>query len=156
MRTRSDRLVAVATLGAFVVVAGILGLVSLYLGAVTQALSGVQRTAPLPEYDGRPSPEQTEGKRPMRYLVLVTDEHGGLASAYLAQVAGGRDALHLIGLPANLLIADAHGGDTTLATQFRLDAALAVRSVEGLPITFPSTTGVREAISGGVLARPED
>ena len=147
---------AVATLGAFVVVAGILGLVSLYLGAVTQALSGVQRTAPLPEYDGRPSPEQTEGKRPMRYLVLVTDEHRGLASAYLAQVAGGRDALHLIGLPANLLIADAHGGDTTLATQFRLDAALAVRSVEGLPITFPSTTGVREAISGGVLARPED
>ncbi|AWN42216.1 anhydro-N-acetylmuramic acid kinase [Methylobacterium durans] len=33
-------------------------------------------------------------------------------------------------------------------------AHLAVRSLKGLPITFPSTTGVREAISGGVLAQP--
>ena len=33
-------------------------------------------------------------------------------------------------------------------------AFLAVRSLKGLPITFPSTTGVREAMTGGVLARP--
>jgi anhydro-N-acetylmuramic acid kinase len=31
-------------------------------------------------------------------------------------------------------------------------AFLAVRSVKGLPLTFPTTTGVREAISGGALA----
>ena len=33
-------------------------------------------------------------------------------------------------------------------------AYLAVRSLQGLPITFPSTTGVREEMTGGVLARP--
>jgi anhydro-N-acetylmuramic acid kinase len=31
-------------------------------------------------------------------------------------------------------------------------AYLAVRSVKGLPLTFPTTTGVREPVSGGVLA----
>jgi anhydro-N-acetylmuramic acid kinase len=33
-------------------------------------------------------------------------------------------------------------------------AYLAVRSVKGLALTFPETTGVREAVTGGVLARP--
>jgi anhydro-N-acetylmuramic acid kinase len=33
-------------------------------------------------------------------------------------------------------------------------AYLAVRSARGLPLTFPGTTGVREPVSGGVLARP--
>jgi anhydro-N-acetylmuramic acid kinase len=32
-------------------------------------------------------------------------------------------------------------------------AYLAVRSLDGLPLTFPGTSGVREAVSGGVLAR---
>ncbi|PZM13174.1 anhydro-N-acetylmuramic acid kinase [Rhizobium tubonense] len=32
-------------------------------------------------------------------------------------------------------------------------AYLAVRSLDGLPLTFPGTTGVREAVSGGALAR---
>lgn len=34
-------------------------------------------------------------------------------------------------------------------------AYLAVRSLQGLPITFPETTGVGEPMTGGVLARPE-
>jgi anhydro-N-acetylmuramic acid kinase len=33
-------------------------------------------------------------------------------------------------------------------------AYLAVRSTRGLPLTFPGTTGVRQPVSGGVLARP--
>ena len=33
-------------------------------------------------------------------------------------------------------------------------AYLAVRSLRGLPLTFPETTGVREPVSGGVLCRP--
>ncbi|MFB2553255.1 anhydro-N-acetylmuramic acid kinase [Ensifer soli] len=33
-------------------------------------------------------------------------------------------------------------------------AYLAVRSLKGLPLTFPGTTGVRMPVSGGVLARP--
>lgn len=132
MRTRSDRLVAVATLGAFVVVAGVLGLVSLYLGAVTQAMSGVPRTASLPEYDGRPAAQQADGNRAVRYLVLVTDEKGDLASAYLAHLTAARDALHLIGLPANLLVSDPHGRDATLSSQFAQAPAAAVRAIEGM------------------------
>jgi anhydro-N-acetylmuramic acid kinase len=33
-------------------------------------------------------------------------------------------------------------------------AFLAVRSLEGLPLTFPTTTGAPRPMSGGVLARP--
>jgi anhydro-N-acetylmuramic acid kinase len=33
-------------------------------------------------------------------------------------------------------------------------AYLAVRSIRGLPITFPGTTGVAEPISGGLRADP--
>jgi anhydro-N-acetylmuramic acid kinase len=32
---------------------------------------------------------------------------------------------------------------------------LAVRSLKGLPITFPGTTGVAAPLCGGVLARPK-
>lgn len=123
---------AVATLGAFLVIAGVLGLVSLYLGAVTQAMSGVQRTSSLPDYDGRPTPQENQGSRAMRYLVLVTDEHGGLASAFVVQLTGARDGMQLIGLPANLLVADAKGRDTALATEFEHGVGSAVRAVEGL------------------------
>lgn len=140
MRNRSDRLVAVATLGAFVVVTGVLGLVSLYLGAVTQALSDVPRSAQLPDYPGRPAPAAgVEGVLPVRYLVLVTDDHGDLASAYLAQLSGRRDALHLIGLPANLLVGGgggAGGADTTLSNRFAsAHGAGVVESVERLLTT---------------------
>jgi anhydro-N-acetylmuramic acid kinase len=34
-------------------------------------------------------------------------------------------------------------------------AYLAVRSLKGLPITFPQTTGVKEAVTGGVLCHPQ-
>jgi anhydro-N-acetylmuramic acid kinase len=33
-------------------------------------------------------------------------------------------------------------------------AYLAVRSLKGLPLTFPQTTGVKQAVSGGILAKP--
>jgi anhydro-N-acetylmuramic acid kinase len=33
-------------------------------------------------------------------------------------------------------------------------AYLAVRCLEGLPITFPTTTGVSAPLTGGVLATP--
>jgi anhydro-N-acetylmuramic acid kinase len=32
-------------------------------------------------------------------------------------------------------------------------AYMAVRSLKGLPITFPGTTGVQSPLTGGVLAR---
>lgn len=124
---------AVATLGALVVVAGILGLISMYLGAVTQATSGVPRSGSLPDYEGRPSGAQTEGGAvPMRYLVLVTEPSGRLASAYLAQLSSSRDEMRLIGLPANLLVGDAMGAQSTLAAQAGQGGAQAVRTVEML------------------------
>jgi anhydro-N-acetylmuramic acid kinase len=42
-------------------------------------------------------------------------------------------------------------GDFTEAEAW---AYLAVRAKRGLPLTWPSTTGCREAVSGGVLAKP--
>jgi anhydro-N-acetylmuramic acid kinase len=33
-------------------------------------------------------------------------------------------------------------------------AYLAIRSLRGLPITFPGTTGVSRPLTGGVLAKP--
>jgi anhydro-N-acetylmuramic acid kinase len=33
-------------------------------------------------------------------------------------------------------------------------AYLAVRSLEGLPLTYPGTTGVSQPVSGGILAEP--
>lgn len=57
-------------------------------------------------------------------------------------------------LPGNVVTAAALGwrGDFIEAEAF---AFLAVRSLNGLPITFPGTTGVAGPLSGGVLVRPE-
>lgn len=56
-------------------------------------------------------------------------------------------------LPCKIATADAFGwaADAIEAQAF---AYLAVRALKGLPITFPSTTGVAKPLSGGVLARP--
>ncbi|MCB9928829.1 MAG: anhydro-N-acetylmuramic acid kinase [Alphaproteobacteria bacterium] len=56
-------------------------------------------------------------------------------------------------LAAPLDAAEAHGidGDALEAEAF---AYLAVRSVRGLPISFPGTTGAPEPLSGGRLFRP--
>ncbi|TGE01355.1 anhydro-N-acetylmuramic acid kinase [Methylobacterium nonmethylotrophicum] len=57
-------------------------------------------------------------------------------------------------LRAEITTADAIGWSSAFL-EAQAFAYLAVRSLEGLPITFPSTTGVSQAITGGVLARPE-
>jgi anhydro-N-acetylmuramic acid kinase len=55
--------------------------------------------------------------------------------------------------PARLETADQAGWSAD-ALEAQAFAFLAVRSLEGLPLTFPTTTGVPEPITGGVLARP--
>jgi anhydro-N-acetylmuramic acid kinase len=52
---------------------------------------------------------------------------------------------------AAVMAAEAAGlnGDSMEAEAW---AYLAVRSLEGLPLTFPGTTGVTKPVSGGVLA----
>ncbi len=56
-------------------------------------------------------------------------------------------------LVANITSADGIGlnGDAVEAEAW---AYLAVRSLKGLPISFPATTGVAKPMTGGVLARP--
>jgi anhydro-N-acetylmuramic acid kinase len=71
---------------------------------------------------------------------------------------GGRRNPHIV---ADLRAgAERQGGEVLLAEDVDLDgdameaeawAYLAVRSVLGLPLTFPTTTGCREAVTGGVL-----
>src|SRR5262249_46811321 len=72
---------------------------------------------------------------------------GGIRNPVLMRMLAERLA------PASLKSADAVGwsGDSLEAQGF---AYLAVRSLNGLPLSYPGTTGVPRPMSGGVLARP--
>ncbi|MDZ5697041.1 anhydro-N-acetylmuramic acid kinase [Chelativorans sp. M5D2P16] len=72
---------------------------------------------------------------------------------------GGRKNPHILAdlqaivAPATVLRAEEAGLDGD-AMEAEAWAYLAVRAVKGLPLTFPTTTGCRKAVSGGVLASP--
>jgi anhydro-N-acetylmuramic acid kinase len=72
---------------------------------------------------------------------------GGIRNPVLMRMLAERLA------PSTITTADAVGwsGDALEAQGF---AYLAVRSLNGLPISFPATTGVPQPMTGGVLARP--
>ncbi|MGL4489791.1 MAG: anhydro-N-acetylmuramic acid kinase, partial [Rhizobiaceae bacterium] len=55
---------------------------------------------------------------------------------------------------AKVIIAEEAGFDGG-AMEAEAWAYLAVCSMKGLPITFPQTTGVKEPVTGGVLAKPQ-
>lgn len=55
--------------------------------------------------------------------------------------------------PARVQTADDAGWSID-ALEAQAFAYLAVRSLRHLPITFPGTTGIGEALTGGVLANP--
>jgi anhydro-N-acetylmuramic acid kinase len=55
--------------------------------------------------------------------------------------------------PASVETADAIGWSSQ-AIEAQAFAYLAVRTRNGLPITFPQTTGVKQPMRGGVVARP--
>jgi anhydro-N-acetylmuramic acid kinase len=75
---------------------------------------------------------------------------------------GGRKNPHIVGdlrvgaamTGAEVILAEDAGLDGD-ATEAEAWAYLAVRALKGLPLTFPATTGCREAVSGGVIARPD-
>jgi len=75
---------------------------------------------------------------------------------------GGRKNPHIVKdmsdgaarLGAKVIVAEAAGLDGD-ATEAEAWAFLAVRSLKGLPLTFPTTTGCDQAVSGGVLNNPE-
>jgi anhydro-N-acetylmuramic acid kinase len=55
--------------------------------------------------------------------------------------------------PASVETADAVGWSSQ-SIEAQAFAYLAVRTLNGLPITFPHTTGVAQALRGGIVARP--
>lgn len=93
--------------------------------------------------------------------ILKAVEHVPEAPKLWIVCGGGRKNPHIVGdlrigaekTGAEVIVAEDAGldGDTTEAEAW---AFLAVRSMKGLPLTFPTTTGCREAVSGGVLAKP--
>ena len=79
---------------------------------------------------------------PQRWVVCG----GGRHNAALMQLLSNA-------LPAPVFAAEALGfdGDSIEAEAW---AYLAVRSLRGLPLTFPGTTGVGEPTTGGVISEP--
>ncbi|HEY5166474.1 MAG TPA: anhydro-N-acetylmuramic acid kinase, partial [Pseudolabrys sp.] len=55
--------------------------------------------------------------------------------------------------PASVETADAIGWSSQ-SIEAQAFAYLAVRTLNGMPITFPATTGVAKPMPGGVIARP--
>jgi anhydro-N-acetylmuramic acid kinase len=82
--------------------------------------------------------------RPPRTWIVAG---GGARNASLIGMLGARLA------PATVLTADALGWSAD-ALEAQAFAYLAVRTLRGLPLTFPTTTGVAEPMRGGVVVRP--
>src|SRR5216684_3703615 len=72
---------------------------------------------------------------------------GGARNATLMRMLAARLA------PATVLTADALGWSAD-ALEAQAFAYLAVRTLRGLPITFPTTTGIARPMTGGMLVRP--
>jgi anhydro-N-acetylmuramic acid kinase len=92
--------------------------------------------------------------------ILKSVEHLPAAPKLWIVCGGGRRNPHIVNdlregaarSGADVILAEDAGlsGDFIEAEAW---AYLAVRSLQGLPLTFPTTTGCRRAVSGGVLAR---
>ena len=82
--------------------------------------------------------------RPPRTWIVAG---GGARNATLMRMLAARLA------PATVITADAVGWSAD-ALEAQAFAFLAVRTLRGLPITFPTTTGVASPMTGGVVARP--
>jgi anhydro-N-acetylmuramic acid kinase len=72
---------------------------------------------------------------------------GGASNATLMRMLGARLS------PARVETANDVGWNAD-AIEAQAFAFMAVRSLRGLPITFPTTTGVHEPMTGGVVAKP--
>src|SRR5579883_461987 len=82
-------------------------------------------------------------RRPQSYIVAG----GGIRNPVLMEMLSARLA------PARVATADAIGWSAD-ALEAQAFAYLAVRSLNGLPLSFPSTTGVPQPMTGGVVAKP--
>lgn len=94
--------------------------------------------------------------------ILKSSEHLPETPKLWIVCGGGRKNPHIVeGMKAG---ARAAGADVVVAEEVALDgdateaeawAFLAVRSLKGLPLTFPTTTGCDRPSSGGVLKKPK-
>jgi len=93
-----------------------------------------------------------------RCLARALDHLRDAPKSWIVSGGGARNRalMHALddALPGKVTTADALGwrGDFIEAQAF---AFLAVRSLHGLPITFPGTTGARHPLTGGSLIHPE-
>jgi anhydro-N-acetylmuramic acid kinase len=93
--------------------------------------------------------------------ILKSAEHLPKAPKLWIVCGGGRKNPHIVGdlragaekSGAEVILAEDAGMDGD-ATEAEAWAYLAVRAKKGLPLTFPTTTGCREPVSGGVVAYP--
>jgi anhydro-N-acetylmuramic acid kinase len=93
--------------------------------------------------------------------ILKSMEHLPAPPRLWIVCGGGRKNPHIVSdlrsgaerAGAEVVVAEDVGLDGD-ATEAEAWAYLAVRSLKGLPLTFPGTTGCREAVTGGLLARP--
>lgn len=93
--------------------------------------------------------------------ILKSVEHLPEAPRLWIVCGGGRKNPHIVGdlragaekSGAEVILAEDAGMDGD-ATEAEAWAYLAVRAQKGLPLTFPTTTGCREPVTGGVIARP--
>lgn len=115
-----------------------------------------------------PGDEEASLEDGARTLAFVTAAAIAKAQAHLPEkpklwilTGGGRHNRMIV---EDLTVATRHTGQVILAEEAGLNgdsmeaeawAWLAVRSMRGLPLTYPGTTGVREAATGGVLARAQ-
>jgi anhydro-N-acetylmuramic acid kinase len=84
--------------------------------------------------------------RPSVYIVCGGGRLNGTIMAEFADMAGKNGS--------RVMSAEEAGFDGD-AMEAEAWAYLAVRSLEGLPLTYPGTTGVSQPVSGGVLSEPE-
>jgi anhydro-N-acetylmuramic acid kinase len=109
--------------------------------------------------------ELSDGARTLAAIsaeaILKSAEHMPEKPKLWIVCGGGRKNPHIVGdlrtgakkVGAQVIVAEDAGlnGDATEAEAW---AYLAVRSLKGLPLTFPTTTGCREPVSGGVISKP--
>ena len=84
-------------------------------------------------------------ERPSAWIICGGGRHNGMLMSLLRQ--------YLAPLGGRVASAEEAGFDGD-AMEAEAWAYLAVRSLRGLAISFPLTTGVREPLTGGVLCRP--
>jgi anhydro-N-acetylmuramic acid kinase len=91
--------------------------------------------------------------------ILKAAEHMPEAPKLWVLCGGGRKNPHIVGDmraasgDAEIALAEDVGLDGD-AMEAEAWAYLAVRSLKGLPLTFPTTTGCKEPVSGGILVKP--